>query len=840
MTAPDIETINSFGFVRHITVLKSKISLKTYQRDIASQIMKSFKIDACSPSPTALTKIMMAKKKAFSHLLLFASTSTLTTILILLAYSPTLFNFLLIDDFYYLTWLKEASNHPALLLQAFCYHFMNNPHFYRPLPRLIWEVEYLMYGANGLLLRLCSITLMLLTSLILALLTSEIVKGFKTKSLSTKKMQFIWPIFSAVLFAAYPLHCEPVNWFAAQYDILVSLFCLISFWYFIKWQRLNSKLFFILSLLTFTLGLLTKEMAVTFPLVLFTYCLLLANHEQLSWTGVKQSLLIMSPYLIVTIGYFFLRKVILGEFIGQINAYCDGYSSGYLAMLHVWWRSLQWIMVPVSTSAIPKHGLPSMTWQLGMIFALLLSIYAARKSSNKRLLFFLSLWFILSLIPAYQLFAIDSTLGGSRVAYLATIPLCMFATYGLACFSQASKYAPLAFTTYGAILSLAILILYCNNTAYAYSGYVSNNIISELRKVYGHSDDEPLKILNLPFAVGPVQELTQKPFIQRNIQNCSSLFACDQPFPFGCLKNLSCSEQNKTQLLYWDEMKQRLRPTFPYSAIPPRKELPFPKYRTCWTGEEIQTIVHLGTRSPGTLAMENREPHLVSNRRSYLELNLANFPCWPIDFICLKVIINTKPENRYPRQLDLRFTNSIVTNCDWLKPMAPDSFARIQVLPTGTEQDLIFPLRNYACWSLGNRCKGLKLLLPPHIDIKLISISLPKTNCMIPIISVPAYVILDHDKRKRTFSYDAGNIKGCTKVVLEILRSGDFFQTLYSKNADKNVILNIMGNQPRGNLEIKLSDFSASGYYEARIRALDTRGKQVGLASDHFIIFTDK
>jgi len=84
-----------------------------------------------------------------------------------------------------------------------------------------------------------------------------------------------WPsALVAALFALHPLHVESVAWVAERKDVLSAFFGLLSLWAYARYaeefkvRSSKFKVFFALSLLFFALGLMSKPVLVTLPLVM--------------------------------------------------------------------------------------------------------------------------------------------------------------------------------------------------------------------------------------------------------------------------------------------------------------------------------------------------------------------------------------------------------------------------------------------------------------------------------------------------------------------------------------------------------------------------------------------
>ena len=84
-------------------------------------------------------------------------------------------------------------------------------------------------------------------------------------------------LIAGLLFAVHPLHAQqlpPIAWVSGRTDLFVTFFYLLSLLLFTRALTKRSYLLYGLSLLSFTLALLSKEMAVTLPLIIVAYLIL--------------------------------------------------------------------------------------------------------------------------------------------------------------------------------------------------------------------------------------------------------------------------------------------------------------------------------------------------------------------------------------------------------------------------------------------------------------------------------------------------------------------------------------------------------------------------------------
>ena len=78
-------------------------------------------------------------------------------------------------------------------------------------------------------------------------------------------------MLAGFLFLLYPIHAEVISWIAAWPHLWVTLFYLLALINYFSFRQSNSIKNFIYSLVFFSLALLTKEIAISLPLVILIW-----------------------------------------------------------------------------------------------------------------------------------------------------------------------------------------------------------------------------------------------------------------------------------------------------------------------------------------------------------------------------------------------------------------------------------------------------------------------------------------------------------------------------------------------------------------------------------------
>ncbi|HTB84889.1 MAG TPA: hypothetical protein VK742_14630 [Candidatus Sulfotelmatobacter sp.] len=132
-----------------------------------------------------------------------------------------------------------------------------------------------------------------------------------------KKMTgVVWPsAFVAAVFAVHPLHIQSVAWIAERKDVLSGLFFMLTLWFYFKYAKQGESVKnHLLTFTMFTLGLMSKPMLVTLPLVM----LILDYWPLQRWKYVALSKLLLEkvPFMLTSLLFGMLSILDQGEAMG--------------------------------------------------------------------------------------------------------------------------------------------------------------------------------------------------------------------------------------------------------------------------------------------------------------------------------------------------------------------------------------------------------------------------------------------------------------------------------------------------------------------------------------------
>ncbi len=170
--------------------------------------------------------------------------------------------------------------------------------YYRPLSMLLWWLSYEFFGLNSTLHNLLNLSLHTINTFLVYLLLRELFpqRGWMT-------------LISSILFLFHPLSVSTSLWLSDRFDLLATMFILSAIYFFVKFRSSLEKKYFIFSIFSTFLGILSKEMAYILPLlitlILLTYPSLKSNDR---W---DKKVILLAPYYLMTLSMCAIRFLLL-------------------------------------------------------------------------------------------------------------------------------------------------------------------------------------------------------------------------------------------------------------------------------------------------------------------------------------------------------------------------------------------------------------------------------------------------------------------------------------------------------------------------------------------------
>src|SRR3989338_2968375 len=217
---------------------------------------------------------------------------------------------------------------------------------------------------------------------------------------------FVAPFLAALLFAVHPMNTEVVSYVSHRSEGLAAMFYLISVLLFIEAAK-GKKLNLYLSLISFTIGFFSKEIAITLPLSLLTVDYLFISDMNGRQILIKWK--VHLPYWMLLLGFVIYRQVSLGG----VRDYADATSlrwnqvSYLVVQPMVILQYLQLLLLPVN-QCIDHFVLPlKSAWNWKFIVPTIsicgvvpsLFFLHRKKTPTSKLYLFSILWFFVILIP---------------------------------------------------------------------------------------------------------------------------------------------------------------------------------------------------------------------------------------------------------------------------------------------------------------------------------------------------------------------------------------------------------------------------------------------------------
>jgi hypothetical protein len=238
----------------------------------------------------------------------------------------------------------------------------------------------------------------------------------------------------ALLFAIHPLHVESVAWIAERKDVLSTLFWLLTMWAYSGYAQKPSLQRYLPVAVFFALGLMSKQMLVTIPLVL-----LLMDYWPLNrlsphkGEGIRLLLLEKIPLLLMSAAASFVTlraqdsAGALAHGDGQSILLCAG--NAFLSYVK-YIRNMVWpadlaLFYPFEASAVT---VPKVTAAVVLLAVLTGMIVAQRK--KRPYLVFGWFWYLVTLFPVIGFVRVGAQALADRYTYVPLTGLFLILVWG--------------------------------------------------------------------------------------------------------------------------------------------------------------------------------------------------------------------------------------------------------------------------------------------------------------------------------------------------------------------------------------------------------------------------
>lgn len=317
--------------------------------------------------------------------------------------------FTIVTNYFVKTW----NNFPLLFNSD--YFKLSGELSYRPVVTLSYFIDYTLWKLNPFGFHLTNTLLHTLNSVLLFFLLKRIFNCQTTSFLT------------ALIFSCHPVLTEAVNAVSYREDLLAATFFIAAFLLYVKTSR-DERSFspaYFASVACYLLGVFSKEMAITLPLLIFLYDLIFTKAQNLSNKLTRY----YAGYILTAVFYLSMRFVVLHNPVESHVSYPEGsIFINFLTMSKVLASYMKLFFVPVTLCAdyvIPySTSLFDTSFILSLLLLVAVIVITYRLFFSSKILFFSVVWFFVSLLPVLNIVPIENIMA-ERYLCLPIIGFCM-------------------------------------------------------------------------------------------------------------------------------------------------------------------------------------------------------------------------------------------------------------------------------------------------------------------------------------------------------------------------------------------------------------------------------
>ena len=362
--------------------------------------------------------------------------------------------------------------------------------YYRPIIKFFFEILARLFGlrAGGyhMVSLLCYAVLCFEVYIIALLLTGK------------------WPASAAaaILFMTSGSHGEALFWISSLNGVVENIITLAALIFFILWRQKNRGGSYALSLVLFVLALLTKESAISLPIIIALYDFLLGGEVRLS-ESIKRTTRSCWPFAAAGLLFILLRAIVMRQahlppplvtFQWRMILVGPWYSILMTLSPIDWTRVLQWFDAATGTRAV-----------LYLVIATVLSALTVVPLMLKRYrVAFLVLWIMAAAAPLFALGLAPSerhiVIGSAGAAILLSVVFFRLS-------EEIIRKSEAMAVALGCMLAITFAVPSCaflkqRQSAWKHASVISNDVIKKTMDAYPHPvEDTTFFFLNVPDSI---------------------------------------------------------------------------------------------------------------------------------------------------------------------------------------------------------------------------------------------------------------------------------------------------------------------------------------------------
>jgi protein O-mannosyl-transferase len=293
--------------------------------------------------------------------------------------------------------------------------------YFRPMFTAQFMINYAIFGTAAWGWHLANVLIHAAVSVLVFVILKEMT-GRNWLALAT-----------ACFFAVHPVHAESVAWISGLTDPLMTLFFLIAFLCFLRFQKNGRKYLIAFSVAFYLLAMLAKETALVLPALIAYHEFFYKQDLPLRRRAIRVAAFV-GVYTLPTLFYFFLRYQALGGAVTGEDSQLYPLTAALLTIPSAVVKYISLMLVPINYNFqhyTPFGSVTSLSFiasSSGLLIATA-GIFLARS----RDLAFAAVWFLLALTPVLAALRLLHPIASvqERYLYLPSIGACFAVMLGV-------------------------------------------------------------------------------------------------------------------------------------------------------------------------------------------------------------------------------------------------------------------------------------------------------------------------------------------------------------------------------------------------------------------------